>query len=675
MPTDRELPSTDFIRTLPDRCRVCYSCVRSCPAKAIRIVDGQAEVITDRCIGCGHCVRVCSQKAKQVVGALDRARELLSGDEPVAALVAPSFPAEFTELTTSHLVGGIRSLGFARVIEVAFGADLVARRYKTMYNHGPFTPMIEASCPAIVSYIEKYHPNLMGMIAPVVSPMVATGRMVKRRYGPGIRTIFIGPCIAKKGEAERFPEDVDCAITFVELRQLMDERDVNPATAVPSEFDPPHARAGGVYPLAHGFFHTAGIQEDLFSQNTVSATGRTEFVEAIHELEQGDFPARFVEMLACSGCVMGAGMSNTCQRHTREALVARVAKERKELFNLDRWKTELDASMDLPLTRTFGTEDKRLASPDAEQLADILRQMGKHHLQDELNCGACGYDSCVEHAVAIYKGLAEDKMCLPFTISRLENTVGALEKSQEELAHAQAALMHSERLASMGQLAAGIAHEVNNPLGVVLLYAHILRERFEKDPQISQEISLIAEQADRCKKIVSGLLQFARRNKVIRTPVDLQAMLTHLVKTVDTVPGIHFEFALDLKDPIAQIDQDQIVQVLTNLITNAQDAMPDGGTITISASDTPTRVRMSVSDTGCGISRENISRIYSPFFTTKKIGKGTGLGLAVSYGIIKMHSGDIQVETNADPAAGPTFTTFTISLPRTEGEQGKTGAT
>ncbi len=660
--------ATWFVRTLPDRCRVCYSCVRSCPAKAIRIVDGQADVIASRCIGCGHCVRVCSQKAKVVVGSLDEARELLASGRPVAALVAPSFPAEFPEISTSHFVGMLRKLGFSRVFEVAFGADLVARRHRETYRNGTQGPRIEASCPAVVSYIEKYHPNLLENLVPVISPMVAMGRLAKQRHGRDLACIFVGPCVAKKGEAERFREDVDCAITFVELRRLLEEKGVDPTSATPSEFDPPHARNGGVYPLPHGLFHTAGIQEDLFSHDTVSACGRTEFVQAIHEIEQGDVGARFVEMLACPGCVMGAGMSMPNRLHARETQVARVARERKETFDVDRWKTELDAASVIPLEREFVRQDESLDFPDAGRLAEILHQMGKIHPEDELNCGACGYDSCVDHAVAIYKGLAEDKMCLPYTIEKLENTVRALEKSQEELAHAQAALMHSERLASMGQLAAGIAHEVNNPLGVVLLHAHILRERCSDDPKLAGEITLIAEQADRCKKIVSGLLQFARRNRVIRQPVDVPKMIRRLVQTMDTDPRIRWETHLEMADPVAHLDEDQIVQVLTNLVTNAQDAMPAGGVLTIRATDTPTQIVISVSDTGCGIARENLSRIYSPFFTTKKIGKGTGLGLAVSYGIIKMHSGDIQVETNADPAAGPTFTTFTIRLPRMAGE-------
>lgn len=662
------MDATQFVRTLPDRCRVCYSCVRSCPAKAIRIVDGQADVIASRCIGCGHCVRVCSQKAKVVVSAIEKARELLTSGRKTAALVAPSFPAEFSEITTSHFVGMLRKLGFSRVLEVAFGADVVARKHRETYHNGNRELVIEASCPAVVSFIEKYHPNLIEYLAPIVSPMVATGRLAKQRYGSDLACIFIGPCVAKKGEAERFSEDVDCAITFVELRRLFEQAGVDATNVTPSEFDPPHARNGGVYPLPHGMFHTAGIQQDLFTHDTISACGREQFVQAIHDIEQGDINTRFFEMLACPGCIMGAGMSQNNRLHARETQVAHVARERKEMFDIDRWKAELDAASVIFLERTFTDQNQTLASPDADRLAEILRQMGKIHPEDELNCGACGYDSCVDHAVAIYKGLAEDKMCLPYTIEKLENTVRALEKSQEELAHAQAALMHSERLASMGQLAAGIAHEVNNPLGVVLLHAHILKERCENDPKLSSEIGLIAEQADRCKKIVSGLLQFARRNRVIRQPVNVEQMLRRLAQTMNTDASIHWELHMDLHDPVAQLDEDQIIQVLTNLVTNAQDAMPAGGTITLRATDTPSHVLISVADTGCGIARENLSRIYSPFFTTKKIGKGTGLGLAVSYGIIKMHSGDIQVETNADPAVGPTGTTFTIRLPRMVGE-------
>ena len=123
-----------------------------------------------------------------------------------------------------------------------------------------------------------------------------------------------------------------------------------------------------------------------------------------------------------------------------------------------------------------------------------------------------------------------------------------------------------------------------------------------------------------------------------------------------------------LDDPTAELDGDQIVQVLTNLLTNAQHAMPDGGTITVTLDGTDENVIVTVQDEGMGIPDENLDKLFSPFFTTKQVGKGTGLGLAVTHGIVKMHRGQITVESNADPAAGPTGTTFSISLPRYEAE-------
>jgi signal transduction histidine kinase len=228
-------------------------------------------------------------------------------------------------------------------------------------------------------------------------------------------------------------------------------------------------------------------------------------------------------------------------------------------------------------------------------------------------------------------------MCLPFTIERLKKTVQKLDLSNTKLASTQQALVQAEKLASMGQLAAGIAHEVNNPLGVVLLYAHVLLEACEKDSSLQKDMTMIVEQADRCKKIVSGLLNFARQNKVVLLPTS-----------------------------VADLDADQMRQVLTNLLTNALAAMPSGGRLTVRTRVDQEEVWLEVEDTGVGIPKENINRIFEPFFTTKQIGRGTGLGLAVSYGIVKMHRGSIQLKSNAEPTVGRTGTTFTVRLPRFE---------
>jgi two-component system NtrC family sensor kinase len=175
---------------------------------------------------------------------------------------------------------------------------------------------------------------------------------------------------------------------------------------------------------------------------------------------------------------------------------------------------------------------------------------------------------------------------------------------------------------------------------------------------------MIAEQADRCKRIVAGLLDFARQNQVILEPTRALDLMERTLHAAPAPPGIEVSISEESPDITVDVDRDQMTQVFINLVTNAYSVMPDGGKLQLSASATADRVAFRVTDTGTGITKENMGRIFHPFFTTKAPGKGTGLGLAVSYGIVKTHRGDIKVESNADPNAGPTGTTFTVSLPK-----------
>ena len=197
------------------------------------------------------------------------------------------------------------------------------------------------------------------------------------------------------------------------------------------------------------------------------------------------------------------------------------------------------------------------------------------------------------------------------------------------------------------------------------MYAHLLLEELQAGSKFNADLAMIAEQADRCKKIVSGLLHFARQNKVLHEPTDVRDLVEQSVRTSTIPESVDVEAEHTMGNPVVEVDRDQIIQVLTNLISNACDAMPGGGSLIVRTSDKgSSRFDISVTDTGGGIPKENISKVFEPFFTTKGMGKGTGLGLAVTYGIVKMHRGDIRVKSNADPDAGPTTTTFTVSLPR-----------
>ncbi len=666
IPQEREGRRDDFfqtIHTIPERCRVCYTCVRECPAKAIRIVEGQAKVIHERCIGCGNCVRVCSQHAKVVVDSIPRVQDLLQRDGRVAAIIAPSFASDFSDYPYQSLVGAIHALGFEWVSEVAFGADLVARRYKELLE-AKGDPMIATTCPAVALYVQKYFPDKVSSLSPVVSPMVAMARVMRELHGDDIRVIFIGPCTAKKGEGMdmNLEDEIDAVLTFIELRQMLEKAALNRDDSPSRDFDPPHGGSGALFPISGGMLQAAAIEEDLVAQDVVTADGKN-FSTAIKEFASGDLPTQLLEVLACQGCIMGAGTRTEAPLFRRRSRVSAYVRERLASMDKDAWDHAMKRHAGLDLSRDFSNLDQRLAEPKRADIASILKRMGKAIPEDELNCGACGYESCREHAVAISMGLAESEMCLPYTIDQLHGTVDELARSNTELANTQEALMQSERLASMGQLAAGIAHEVNNPLGVVLMYAHLLMDDLEEGHHLREDAKMIAEQADRCKKIVAGLLHFARQNKVQRQPITVGELMRRCIRSVISPSNISIREMFQDADAIVEVDADQIVQVMANLLTNAHAAMPDGGQITMSSVIEEDQFVMQIQDVGVGISAENVGKIFEPFFTTKQIGKGTGLGLAVTYGIIKMHRGQISVESNAAPESGPTGTTFTVRMP------------
>jgi signal transduction histidine kinase/Fe-S-cluster-containing hydrogenase component 2 len=658
-----------LVTTIGERCRVCYQCVRECPAKAIRIADRRAQVLTERCIGCGVCFKVCTQKAKRVVSAIEDVEALLAGPDPVAAIVAPSFPAEFIDLDYRSVVGTFRALGFASVHEVAFGAELVAMEYQRLVAEDSGKLWIATTCPAVIGYVQRFYPDLTTSLAPIVSPMVATARLLKRER-PGLRVVFVGPCIAKKRETTSpdLDGEVDEALTFGELREMVAGRGLDAGAVVPSEFDPPHSRGGGLFPVSGGMLQVAGIQDDLVSGHVMVAEGPEEFAQGIKEAESGLLEARLLEVLFCKGCTMGPGMSSDLPHFGRRARVSQYVRNRLATTDVEAWRQTIRRYRDVPLGRSYTPADMRLPTPSPEELGRLLGELGKPDPSHELNCGACGYASCRELASAIYRGLAEREMCLPHSIEQLRTTVSELARSNEDLATTQVALVRSEKLASMGQLAAGIAHEVNNPLGVVIMYAHFLAEQLAGKPEYHDDVAMVVEQADRCKKIVAGLLDFARQTKVEHRRIDVHDLVKRGLRGLAHPLGIEVIVEHAVTDPFLEVDPDQITQVLVNLISNAFAAMPNGGRLGIRTEDTEDLVRIVVSDSGIGIPPEHFSKLFEPFFTTKKVGKGTGLGLAVTYGIVKMHRGDIKVASNADPAAGPTGTTFTVILPRRRAE-------
>lgn len=655
------------VRTVPDRCRVCFTCVRECPAKAIRIADGQAQVIPERCIGCGNCVKVCSQGAKVGVNTIAEVETLLASGQRVAALLAPSFPAEFqADYDFRVLVGMIRALGFDMVTEVGFGADLVAERYRRLYVQSKGGRYVATTCPAVVGYVERYHPEILDSLAPIVSPMIAMARTLRHIHGQDLQMVFIGPCLGKKMEAvdEKVAGEINGVLTFVELRQFLAMREIGPHNSVPSDFNPPHPNLGALFPLSGGFLQASGINEDLVTNEVVVAYGKERFSAAIEDLANEELEGTLLEVLFCNGCVMGPGLTTKEPLFKRRTRVSHYVRYRLSSFNREAWNLTMDRMAGLALQREFTNRAQLLPAPSEPEIDRILMRMGKTSEKDELNCGACGYHKCREHAAAIHAGLAESEMCLPYTISELEKTVSELSRSNVQLRSTQEQLMHSERLASMGQLAAGIAHELNNPLGVVLMYAHLLKDEVDSGSGLQKDLTLIADQADRCKRIVSDLLDFARENKVLLQSVNIDEFLDKSLASVPVPDNVEVEIIRNHSHGFCEMDPEQLLQVMTNLISNACGAMEHGGRLTLQTREQDDHLLFIVADTGHGIKPEHRGRLFQPFFTTKQMGKGTGLGLSVAYGIVKMHRGAITYESNHDSDKGPTGTKFTVAIPR-----------
>ncbi len=512
-----------LVYTIKELCRTCYTCVRECPAKAIRIVGGQAEVIDERCIACGNCTKVCSQGAKVFLNTTDRVVKILENKSKVAAIIAPSFPAEFSDIPDYKvLIGMIKSLGFEYVAEVSFGADLVADRYKKLVTENK-NYYISSDCPSIVNYVKYYHPVLVDNLAPVVSPMVAMSRVIRKKYGNDIQIVFIGPCVAKKAESD----EVDEAITFTELRDMFADRGITPDNCKPVDFDPPVGGRGAIFPVARGLLQTAKISDNAITGNIIAAEGRIDFQGALKEFETGLIKNQHMELLCCEGCIMGPGLSKSGKQYNRRALVSSYANSKMQNIDSAAWQNSFDEFSELDLAIKHKPEDHRIDLPEEDEVNEVLYKMGKKTKKDQLDCGACGYESCIEHAIAINKGLAEVEMCLPYTIEKLHNSVKDLALSNEKLSSMKQALKQSEKLAHMGQLSAGIAHELNNPLGVVIMYSNILLEESDAGDPVVEDLKLIVEQAGRCKKIVAGLLNFARKNQVNHQIVSIKELVNH----------------------------------------------------------------------------------------------------------------------------------------------------
>jgi len=396
----------NYIQLKKANCKNCYKCIRHCPVKSISFSDQQAHIVKDECILCGMCFVACPQNAKQIRNDIAVVKEMLASGKPVYASVAPSFVANYEDSNITSMEKALKELGFAGAEETAIGATIVKKQYEEMIKSKKEEVLISSCCHTVNTLIQKYYPEALPYLAHVQSPMQAHCSKLKVEH-PDAYTVFIGPCISKKEEADQYQGIVDCVLTFEELSEWLDEASI---TITPIKDDVKKGKAR-LFPTAGGIIRTMTLEQSDYDY--ISIDGMDNCIRAIADIIKGNLSHCFIEMSACVGsCIGGPAMG----KEHRAPITDFIA--------INRYAGQSDFDVSLPseenLFKSITYTGVHRLMPGSSAITEILHKMGKSSAEQELNCGSCGYNTCREKAIAVYQGKADLTMCLPFLKDKAE---------------------------------------------------------------------------------------------------------------------------------------------------------------------------------------------------------------------------------------------------------------
>jgi two-component system NtrC family sensor kinase len=659
----------DLLSISETKCRQCYRCVRECPTNALKIDHGKVKRIWSRCILCGICYKHCQHDAVTAHTGVRHVQALLNSGEKVIVCLDPTFPAVLDKGTPGQLVTALKKLGFYEVWEAAVGGDPVARAYNAWLQEHRDASWISSFCPSVVYYIEKFAPHLKDRLVPIMSPMLACGMAVKRLRGADVKVIFVGSCISRIWERmNRFGKNyIDYVLIYHDITDMLKAKGIEREDQEPSEFDGPGSDLGRIMSISGGMSKSAGFEQDLLNLDYVVEAGADEAMRAVKQLQEGKIRSNFLDLLFCKGCINGPITDKSISGPSRKQIVVDYIKavDRK---GSPGGKGGPDEPSSQSLRRSFAARDVSLPDPTEAEIQAVLAQLGKTYPDRNQDCGACGYGSCREKARAVVQGLAEMEMCPHYLLERLQGLYSSLEKSHlqlkishEELERAQRQLVQTEKMASLGQLAAGVAHELNNPIGTIMMFSRILQKELSDHEGWKNDITLVVQEADRAAKIVKDLLSFAKETKVRPRLVNINDVIKEALSLLVKQSLFHNIDVRTELDPALSptfADPDLIKQVLFNIVLNGAQAMDGSGILTLGSRMTEEgrKIEVRIRDTGKGIPDEHLPKLFDPFFTTKE--KGTGLGLSMVYSIVAKHKGTVAVDSRLGQGA-----TFIITLP------------
>ena len=442
------------------KCRHCYKCVRNCEIKAISVLGGRAVIMEDHCVLCGRCLAVCPQEAKTLTSELSLVKAMIRRGERVAAQLAPSYMGHLEFQQIGQVRSALKRLGFEDVFETAEGAAAVTDAYLQLMEEGRMDNIITTCCPAINDMVEMYFPALVPALAPVVSPMIASGRIIKQKLGSDTRVVFIGPCIAKRKEARdsRHADAVDAVISFDELMDWLQEEkiQITGCEDEPFPFDPAVNR---LYPVTGGVLASvrAGLNRDTAQHyRQFCVHGLSNCMELCRDIEAGSVHRCVIEMNSCeNGCIKGSAVSRKDVypykiKLDMQETIPPQAVHREELRR---------SAAGISLKKQFEDRSPNESLPSEEEIRAILAKTGKHSPEDELNCGACGYPSCREKAIAVFQGKAELEMCIPYLTAQAESMANVILAESPNALIIVDASQHILEYAAVGERFFGVSRE------------------------------------------------------------------------------------------------------------------------------------------------------------------------------------------------------------------------
>ena len=712
-----------IVYTDKDLCQACSACLRVCSTKSIKVKDGKSEIIKESCIGCGACVKICSKKAKKYKMGIENVEEILS-KRRTALILAPSYVIlahKKYHCTPKQFCSALRKLGFSLVYESSFGADVVTKvcidniAEHLNRNGRENAHFITSPCPAIMNYIEKHAPALLENFMPILSPMAAQAVIVKHWNNANIAIVGAAPCITKKSELlDEQLSLYDEELTFEELIDFMDRNHILPSQLDEGEFDGIQSFYGAGFPISGGLTNAMKLflKDSVFDPISsdyliIEGTDRSvNFLEnmARKKVKNDSLISRYpllTDILYCEGCTVGKALGVECDFWEGRSIISDYTERRfkgpnnetqdgysiteKNTKDAPQFREWLDIVGNLikenVFIRTWQNNHYDRQEPAEDEIKYILAQDGKYTDEDELNCGACGYDSCRSRAKAVYNGENEAGVCIVHI--RYEAKISVEENKR---------LQELDRMKS--DFLSTVSHELRTPLTSVLGFSKIIKKKLDEVifpqidasdkktnraiSQVGDNIDVIISESKRLTNLINDVLDLS---KMEAGKIEWKMELLFIEEVIDRAIAATLslfekntlELIKDVENNLPEIlaDRDRLIQTIINLISNAV-KFTDQGTITCSVKRINNELIISVIDTGVGIAKEDLEKVFEKF---KQVGdtltdkpKGTGLGLSICRQIVEQHGGRIWVES--EQGKGSSFS-FSIPLPLKEASMNK----